>query len=125
MPARPFKPEDFPAFAKAMTADPEHADLKPEEFVREPKTELMVWDDEQGSVFYFRLSRELRVDIQFRADVEKERTAEGLKEGLLWLENSVRSNFRGVVFDSVYRPLIAFAKRRMGFKSSPDLRKDI
>src|ERR1041384_7980464 len=125
MPARAFKSEDYPAFAAAMAKDPQHASLKPEEFVREPKTELMVWEDDKGPVFFFRVSRDIRIDIQFDPTVEKDRTVEGIKDGLLWLENNVRADFRGVVFDSIYRPLIAFAKRRLGFKESPDLRKDI
>lgn len=127
MPARRFEVSDVEAFTKAMYADPEHQKLKPLDFLLEPKSEMKVWEDEQGPVFYFRISRDIRVDIQFRADVEKERTQKAMKEGIEWLasEEEVKNNFRGIVFDSVFRPLIAFAKRRLQFKSYPDLRRSL
>lgn len=127
MPARKFTPADVENFVKAMQADPEHRDLVPLDFLIEPKSEMQVWEDEQGPVFYFRLSRDIRVDIQFRSDVEKERIEKGMKEGINWLASmeEVKANFRGIVFDSIYRPLIAFAKRRLQFKSYPDLRRSL
>jgi hypothetical protein len=125
MPSRRFAPNDYENFAKAMALDPQHADLIPEKFVMEPKSELFVWEDEKGPVFYYRISRELRVDIQFDPGVDTSRTRDGLKSGLAWLEDQIRPYFRAIVFDSVYKPLMAFAKRRLKFQDSPDLRKPI
>jgi len=125
MPARKFTPEDFAAFEKAMANDPEHANLKAKEFVAEPKTEMHVWEDKYGPVFYFRLSRELRIDIQFDNEVPKFRIQSGLIEGLDWLEKLVKPKYRALTFDSVYRPLKIFAMRVLKFNEWPDLRKGI
>ena len=125
MPQRKFTSADFPAFAKSMAEDPEHSNLKPEEFISEPKTEMHVWEDKDGPVFYFRLSREIRVDIQFNNSVAKYRIQNGLIEGLEWLEKLVRPRYRALTFDSVYRPLKIFAMRVLKFHDWPDLRKDI
>ena len=125
MPQRKFTEQDFPAFAKAMANDPEHASLKPEEFAYEPRTEMHVWEDEHGPVFYFRLSREIRVDIQFDPEISKVRIQNGLIEGLEWLEKLVRPKYRALTFDSIYRPLKIFAMRVLKFTEWPDLRKEL
>lgn len=125
MPRRKFTEEDYPAFARAMANDPEHSKLRPEEFAYEPRTEMHVWEDKFGPVFYFRLSREIRVDIQFDSEVSKARIQNGLIEGLEWLEKLVRPKYRALTFDSVYRPLKIFAMRVLQFKEWPDLRKGI
>lgn len=127
MKIRRFEVTDYPSFADAMASDLEHTSLDPRQFLVEPKTECKVLEDEDGPVLYFRLSRELRIDIQFRSDVSKERIQKALPAGLQWLEDQegVRENYRALTFDSEYRPLKAFAKRRLKFKESPDLRKAI
>lgn len=125
MPQRKFTEADYPNFARAMASDPEHASLRPEDFAYEPRTEMHVWEDKLGPVFYFRLSREIRIDIQFDNEVSKARIQSALIEGLEWLEKLVRPKYRALTFDSVYRPLKIFAMRVLNFKEWPDLRKGI
>lgn len=125
MPARKFTSDDVPAFTKALANDPEHASLKANEFINEAKTEMHVWEDKLGPVFYFRISREIRVDIQFDSEVSRTRTQNGLIEGLQWLENLTSPKYRALTFDSVYRPLKIFAMRVLKFNEWPDLRKGI
>lgn len=116
---------DYEDLRESIEKDPQHKNVKPIEFISEPKTELYVWEDEDGAVFYYRISRELRIDIQFRPGIKVERTREGLKSGLEWLMEQIKPQFRAIVFDSVYSPLRSFSQRRLGFKEWPDLRKVI
>lgn len=125
MPARKFTPEDYPAFAEAMARDAQHSGLQPKQFVTEPKTETWVWEDEEGPVLYFRISREIRIDVQFDTEIHKGRIQRAMIEGLDWFENLVRPKYRGLTFDSVYRPLRIFAMRALKFTEWPDLRKGI
>lgn len=106
-----------------MSLDPEHQSLKPEEFCNAAKTEMYTLEDQDGPVYFFRISREIRVDIQFIPGTRPRRVMRGLKDGLDWLEDMVKSNYRAITFDSVYKPLIQFCKKGLGFKESPDLRK--
>ena len=124
MPSRNFASiRDYEDFSRGMALDPHHTELSPDQFLHEPKTETYVWEDAQGAVYYWRISREIRVDVQFRPDVSRRRTCEGIRDGVLWLAEEVKPEFRAIVFDSVHRPLIAFCKRRLQFHDSPDIRK--
>lgn len=125
MAQRKFTEADYAALVKAMANDPEHSSLSPKEFAYEPKTEMHVWEDKEGPVFYFRLSREIRVDIQFDNEISRVRIQNALIEGMEWLEKLVRPKYRALTFDSVYRPLKIFAMRVLQFKEWPDLRKGI
>lgn len=122
---RNFTQTDFEWFSQCMKVDPHHAELSPQQFLSDPKTETYVWEDEEGAVFTFRLSRLLRVDVQYDPQVSPERIRRGITEGVAWLQQTFGPNFREIVFDSVYRPLILFCRRQLGFKPVPDIRKFI
>lgn len=99
--------------------DPSHHKLSPDLFL-EPNTESRMYGDENGDLFAVRFSRVLRMDIQFNPG-ESERVRKALQQhfpGLI--ENARKCGFRQLIFDSVHKPLIAFCKRRFGFRASPD-----
>lgn len=90
------------------------------EFFFEPKTESYVFEDEYGPVFVTRISRVLRLDIQF-LHVDKDRIMDTLKKHFpAFKAQAASAGFKQLVFDSVSRGLIAFCKRRLGFKPSPN-----
>lgn len=101
------------------TAD--HRKLNPDLFL-EPRTESLMFGDEQGDLLALRISRVMRVDIQFNPDpAAKERLRACLLKEFPWLKAEARkSGFRQLMFDSINKPLIAFCRRRFGFKPSPD-----
>ena len=121
MTPRPAGPADREMVAGWIALDPDHAGMDPNFFVvPEPHTNCFVWEDDQGPVFAFRLSRMLRVDIQFNP-TEKERTREALERGVEWIrEEGSRSGFREMIFQSVNRLLINFCKRRLRFSPARD-----
>lgn len=119
--ARSALPADREMVAGWIAKDPDHAGMDPNFFVvSEPHTNCFIWEDDQGPVFAFRLSRMLRVDIQFNP-AEKERTREALKHGVDWIrEEGRRSGFREMIFQSINRLLINFCKRRLQFSEARD-----
>lgn len=116
--------------------DPDHRDLVSSDFflgvtrdnhgnpIPEPGAECMVLEDSAGERFYFRISRVLRVDIQFNCAMKKdevERNREALEEGFAWLlYKARRAGFRQMIFDSTAKFLMRFCERKFGFRKSPN-----
>lgn len=89
-----------------------------------PGEDAWALEDEQGNVLlYFKTQVAVRLSIQFAASETKEqkhRNRLALLKGFAWIENMLRQNrFRQIIFDTQGPELTAFAKRRLGFRESP------
>lgn len=117
---RPIKPEDRETITNWIADDPDHRGRVDAEFFYAPATESLVIEKRGEPVLFYRLSRSLRVDIQFRYDRRLE-TAAGLVEGCNDLKRrGPAGGFSELIFDSKYEPLMRFATRRLGFWKSPN-----
>lgn len=120
------KDQDHERLARFIEADADHRGrVKPEYFYnREPGIESYAIEDASGNVVYFRITRCLRIDVQFGpSETPAQRAAirDTLMDGFAWLIGQAsRSGIRQIIFDSVSRPLIAFCKRRFRFEASPN-----
>lgn len=118
--------DDHDTIAQLIASDPDHKDrVKPEFFyAREPGIECFRLEDAGGRPIYFRITRVLRVDVQFgppNTPDQRAATRDALLDGFAWLIGQARrAGIRQVMFDSVSRPLIAFCRRRFGFQASPN-----
>lgn len=102
-----------------MRADEFHKHLEPTLFY-ETGTETLVFEDASGPILFVNLARALRAFVQFAPD-EKERTRAALPQAFAFVKGEARKTlFRELIFESVSRPLIAFCKRYLGFKESPN-----
>lgn len=92
------------------------------DFFLEPKTESMMFGDEEGDLLAVRMSRVMRLDIQFNTDpAARDRLKACLLKEFPWMtEQARKAGFRQLIFDSISKPLIAFCMRRFRFKASPD-----
>lgn len=107
--------------------DPDHRDrVEPDFFLKtESGKETYAVEDAQGFVvFYIKMTylamvHALRLDVQFgpvRTIADRERNGEAMREGFEWLRTGAQgAGFREILFDSTNEPLVAFAKRRLGF----------
>ncbi len=115
-------PSDYPTLASMLAADADHAGTAPE-FFFEPGSDLYCVEDERGPVLYLRLSRALRIDVQFRPGSsagDRMRTARVLAQGMPWLERQARdAGFKELIFTSLTRRLIRFCEGRLGLRLSP------
>ena len=106
--------------------DPEHHGMTGDFFLQ-PNTESRMFGDDQGDLFAVRISRVMRLDIQFNAEADPQRLRDALLAHFPWLIEAARSaGFCQLIFDSVTKALIAFCMRRFRFKASPnEYRADI
>lgn len=110
--------------AEWIAADPDHRDRVNDQFFigPEPGAQCLTLTNPQGKVFFFRLTRVLRIDIQFppaSTEEEQSRLRRGLTSGFRWLrQRAAAAGFREIVFQSESRMLKVFC-RRFGFKESP------
>ena len=121
--------EHLPQIAAWIKADPFHEKVSENnpEFLLTGNGEISFRvEDKLGTVFFFRLDKEgdlLRWAGQFgpREEVSKRRLVIAmLREGLPFIIAFARKNgYKGVVFESVNPPLIAFLGKQ-GFKSVGD-----
>jgi hypothetical protein len=116
---RSLNPSDIEVLKKEIARDPAHFSWMTPAFFVEPDTQAYAVEDEQGPVMYLRLSSVLRVHVQF-CEVDKERIRQALANQILNIaKRATKSSYKQIIFDSVSRGLIAFAKR-YGFRSSAD-----
>ena len=100
--------------------DPDHAGkcdadfwLKPE-----PSVKLFAIEDSCGPIFYGRGENILRLHLQFAPPSEKKRLARAISEFTdLVSAGAKKQHYKQIIFESVFKPLIAFLERR-GFKAS-------
>jgi len=132
---RPATDADLALAETWVCADPWHANTTPAEFFlnHEKGIESFVLEDPDGPVFFFRMTRTIRLDIQFPPDDAQptdqphERTREALMAGVEWLASSLAlAGIHQLIFDSDNPLLIRSAERRLGFHRSPnELVRDI
>lgn len=124
---RPATERDRDLLAVWIEGDPDHRDKVTPKFFSEDKEgiECFAVEDEQGVVvFYIKMTRTLRLDVQFGPDetlAERERNAEALREGFKWLRTGAAgSGIHEILFSSTNDPLVGFAQRRLAFHKAPD-----
>lgn len=124
---RPATEADAALLAEWIEGDDAHRGLIDPEFFHEslPGKECYALEGADGKVrFYITLQKAMRIHIQFNPDSSqetRESTRESLLKGFQWLEQGARrAGIREFLFDSTARPLIAFCRKRLGFKERPD-----
>ena len=79
----------------------------------------LVSDDKAEPLFFFRVSKSMRIDIQFPSEADR-RMPKALDEFTRDMKRSAKqSGFKELIFDSVFPRLIKFVSKR-GFKPSPN-----
>jgi len=116
---RPTNEQDRALIAEWIEADPDHKGRCNADFwLSHDKAEQFAVEDEQGTVFFVRSEDLLRLHIQFSPD--RKRTAKAIDEFTPMIaEQAGRERYKQLIFESVFKPLIRFLKKR-GFHSSPD-----
>lgn len=106
-----------------IAADPNHQGITETSFFlssensSDAKTFLYVVEDEQGPIFFVRGENCLRLHIQF-APNQRRRTARAISEfASVMAKGAKKLGYSELIFESVFRPLIRFLRKR-GFKSS-------
>jgi len=90
----------------------------------DPRASCYALEDDAGTVFFIRLSRAARVNIQFgqaKTIRERKRTAEALIKGMAFLE--VQLSHAGCeqwIFETSDEELARMARERLGFTDSPN-----
>jgi hypothetical protein len=124
---RPVMERDRDLLAVWIEQDPDHRDrVDPDFFMRsdQGKECFAVEDDHGHVVFYIKMTRALRLDVQFGSDemiADRERNADAMREGFEWLRTGAAgSGIWEILFDSTNEPLVRFAERRLAFRKVPD-----
>lgn len=85
----------------------------------DPRGTCYALEDAQGVVFYIRISRSARVQIQFPPDEDKARRIRGLFHGMAFLENQLSHvGCEEWIFDTDSPRLKRLAERVLGFTES-------
>jgi hypothetical protein len=86
-----------------------------------PGEDAWAVEDEQGNVvLYFKTQAAARIHMQFVVE-DRELNRDLLTKGMAWLEGMlIQNHFREMLFDTKGRELRLMAKRRLGFKESPE-----
>lgn len=89
------------------------------ELSEDPRAQCYALEDDQGVVFYIRLSRVSRVRIQFAPDTQKVRILRGLFKGMAFLEGQLaRVGCDEWIFDTSSPGLKRIATDVLGFTES-------
>jgi len=116
---RALNESDRATIAQWMAADEFHKEFSPDIFYQ-GATETIVFEDARGPILFVNLSRALRAFVQF-APNEAERTRVALPEAFAFVKGEARKTlFREMLFESVAPALIAFCKKHLGFRKSPN-----
>jgi hypothetical protein len=121
--------------ASWISEDIHHAHLRPAFFLGQiegadgyvepdPRPTCYALEDEQGAIFYIRIDKAARVNIQFdptkRTTRERARVGRALLKGMACLEVGLaRSNVSEWIFDTTAQGLAIMARVRLGFEESP------
>lgn len=129
---RPVEERDRAYLASLIEADPHHENCMDADFFLELKPGEDAWamEDERGHVIlYFKTQTAVRLSLQFAEAEKKEdktRNRLAMIKGLAWIEAQLRANsFREILFQTNGPELAQMAKRRMGFRESTELCRDI
>ena len=123
---RPIQAEDEALLSASIAQDEYHRNAKPEFFVA-PGTECTVYSDEAGPILFARVSKALRIDIQFVSNSDKKRNFRAMLGGFSALAVKAKeSGFTEVIFNTSNDALRKFCVRVFGFEESGnELRKII
>ncbi len=123
---RPIQDEDEALLAASIAQDEYHRDAKPEFFVA-PGTECTVYGDEAGPILFARVSKALRIDIQYCDNTDRKRNFHAMLGGFAGLVSKAKeSGFTEVIFNTSNDALRKFCVRVFGFEESGnELRKII
>ena len=123
---RPATEQDHALIAEMIEGDEDHRGRVDPAFFYEDGAGVDSYclEDDKGAVFFLRITRTVRLDIQFQAPVStevKERTQRGLVHGFAWLKGvlAVRG-IREAIFESRVPVLRRFCERRLGFLASSE-----
>ncbi len=123
---------DRPALEEWIKADPWHEGILDANFFlgrnrdgqNDSRATCCALEDENGVVFFIRLSRAARVNIQFapsRGVRRRKRIAEGLFRGMAYLEGILQKvGCEQWIFDTGDARLAETARRHMAFEDSPN-----
>jgi len=99
--------------------DPDHRDTNLE-FFTQARGLTHVWEDQEGTVMFVKLSKSLRIDIQFDENNEQ-RNAQTIVAGLPVLAAQARdAGFEEIIFCSKSPKLVAFLRKIFKFQAEPD-----
>lgn len=121
---RTTEPSDERVLSEAIAADLSHAGLCEPSFWLSPReeergrVECFAVCDKDGPVFYVRAENVLRLHIQF-LPLDKRRTVRAVHEFSERIAAEARPKYTQIIFESVWRPLIRFLKKR-GYRLSPN-----
>lgn len=76
-------------------------------------------EDELGTIFYVRAEKVLRLHCQFAPAYEIKRTRQAIDEFAEHIRGWAKPNFKQIIFESIYQPLIRFLHKR-GYRASPN-----
>lgn len=96
------------------------------DFFYDPSSVCSVQEDEQGTVFFLRAAKELRLDIQYVSNADRERNAKAMLERLpSMVEQAKAAGFSALIFNTSSPLLKRFCIRKLGFVEveGEDLRK--
>ncbi len=103
---------------KWINMDSQHAGKSNVDFwLPQDRTNCFVVEDEIGAIFYVRGENVLRLHIQFAPPTETERTRNALNEFSLHIKSAAKPNYRQIIFESTFAPLIIYLEKR-GYRAS-------
>ena len=120
MKLRKITEEDRPKIDELIAKDKWHAGDGMSDFFFQPFAEAIAFEDDAGSVVYFRIARALRINAVFDADA-RESNKEILTQAAKFFDHSAKSSgIREVVWTSKNPALRKFGAT-IGFSEQPDL----
>jgi hypothetical protein len=129
---RPVEERDRNYLAQLIEGDQYHADRMDADFFIDLKPGEDAWalEDERGRVLlYFKTSTAVRIAMLFsKTETKEEKTTNrlALMKGMAWIEAQLIANsFREILFDTEGPELTQMAKRRMGFRESTALCREL
>ena len=112
--------QDTLALALSLARDEHHQDT-PVEFFILPNTLTKVYEDEQGPICFARLSKSVRLDIQFMDNEDSKRNASVLIQGIGPLvEQAKADGYTEIVFTTNVARLKDFCVKVFKFEVVPD-----
>lgn len=112
---RPLLESDRELLARAIAADPYHADTDSADFYYQPNTRCLVYEDELGPIFFLRLSSVLWMHTTFVGE-NKERIGRAIVTqfpGLI--QQAKQAKYAQIAYKSLSKSLVDFCRKYLGF----------
>ena len=121
---RTLNENDRPQIEAWIVAEPTHVN-NTFDWYFEAGAKSVVFEDSDGQVLVAKFTPCLRVDIDFNPEAGASRIGKALVDGLKETSEAARNQgFKEFVFESLSEKLSAFCGR-LGYRKSPDWRKEI